>query len=260
MSASADILKTGSGYGMEPRIAWLPTMTNSYSFVTSPLARMMCSRSSRFIGPPCISQCNAPLEIPHLRQYLLAHLFGQHRCQGRGLAQFLGPSRAGQDGAPAAILQDILPLPPQAGGMRIPWLNHLSNVSCACCSNAGSDRTRRTASSCNARLCRSCTSWRASCARTRTCTTGLAWRERAAAVPAGAGCRASPASNANSPPMPSSDMTRRYVPMDGPGSPDSTAASVLRDMPTREAISTVPSPCSLRRRLSRSPNCKSSWR
>src|SRR2546427_11021516 len=75
-----------------------------------------------------------------------------------------------------------------------PWLSHLSNVSCACCSNAGSDRTRRTASSCNAKLCRSCTSWRASCARTRTCTTGLAWRERAAAVPAGEGCRASPAS------------------------------------------------------------------
>jgi hypothetical protein len=34
--------------------------------------------------------------------------------------------------------------------------------------------------------------------------------------------------------------------MDGAGSPASTAASVVREMPTRRAISTVPSRCALR--------------
>jgi len=47
--------------------------------------------------------------------------------------------------------------------------------------------------------------------------------------------------------------------MEGPGSPDSTALSVVREIPTRLAISTVPMPSALRRRLSLSPSCKSSW-
>ena len=50
MSASADIVKTAAGFGTEPKIDWLPTMMNSYCPVTSPLARMMCSNSSRVTG------------------------------------------------------------------------------------------------------------------------------------------------------------------------------------------------------------------
>ena len=259
MSASADILKTGSGYGMEPRIAWLPTMTNSYSFVTSPLARMMCSRSSRFIGPPCISQCNAPLEIPTCASTCWRTCSGSTdvrgeawrsswalRVRARMVRQrpFCKTSchclhRLAECESPGSTTSPTCPVPAAAmpgqiaqGARLLHAMRGFADPALHGAHPAHAPEPVRRA-------------WHGA--------NGLRQFLRARAAG-----RRPPAM----PILPYAQFRHdSQVRAHGwPGSPDSTAASVLRDMPTREAISTVPSPCSLRRRLSQSPNCKSSWR
>ena len=60
MSASMDTVNTACGLGTGPSIDWLPTMTNSYWSVMAPLARMMCSSSSRVMAavhPALLARC-----------------------------------------------------------------------------------------------------------------------------------------------------------------------------------------------------------
>src|SRR6267154_4306002 len=124
MSTSIETVNASGGFGTGPKIDWLPIITNSYWSVMSPLARMMCSSSSRFMasslerrqcaGFRIVVEHEALLEAVDLCIDTLTHFFGQHCNERRSLTQLLGVPRSAEHLAPRTRIQDLHPLAPQA--------------------------------------------------------------------------------------------------------------------------------------------------